>query len=72
MSYEVAQQVLDKLALATELFTAGYMGTAFTLYAWKRAAEPVKVPFATPLHLPQATAPELIERVSKSMSTDAN
>jgi len=70
MSYEVAQQVLDKLALATELFTAGYMGTAFTLYAWKRTAEPAKVPFATPLSLSQPATPELIER-SKSIPADA-
>ncbi|MBM0742098.1 hypothetical protein JOY44_10770 [Phormidium sp. CLA17] len=66
MSYEVAQQVLDKLALATELFTAGYMGTAFTLYAWKRTAEPTKVPLATPLSLPQAAVLEPIERASEN------
>ncbi len=71
MSYEVAQQVLDQLAIATQLFTAGYMGTAFTVYAWKRSAEPVKVPFSTPLSLPQATALEAIERTSESLPTQA-
>lgn len=71
MSYEVAQQVLNQLALATELFTAGYIGIAFTLYAWKRTAEPVKVPLATPLSLPQATAPEAVERSQPSKLANA-
>ncbi len=71
MSYEAAQQVLDQLAIATQLFTAGYTGIAFTLYAWKRAAEPVQVPLATPLFLPQAVTLEPIERASKSMPADA-
>ncbi|PZV16122.1 MAG: hypothetical protein DCF22_05990 [Leptolyngbya sp.] len=71
MSYEVAQQVLDKLALATELFTAGYVGIVFPLYAWKRSAETAKVPLATPLSLPQSAAPEPLERVPKLMPANA-
>jgi hypothetical protein len=71
MSYEVAQQVLNQLALATELFAAGYIGIAFTLYAWKRSAEPVKVPLAPPLLLPQATTPEVIERSQPSKPANA-
>jgi hypothetical protein len=70
MSYEVAQQVLDQLALATELFTAGYLGTTFTLYAWKRTAEPAKVPFAPPLSLPQPSIAEPLEQASKPKLSD--
>ncbi|MEX0268153.1 hypothetical protein AB3R30_03335 [Leptolyngbyaceae cyanobacterium UHCC 1019] len=72
MSYEVAQQVLNQLALGTELFIAGYIATAFTLYAWKRSAEPVKVPLATPLFLPPATTPEAIERSQSSKPANVN
>lgn len=58
MSYEVAQQILDQLAIATELFTIGYFGINFSIYAWKRSAFPVGEKLASPLSLPQATAPE--------------
>lgn len=58
MSYEVAQQILDQLAIATELFTVGYFGINFSIYAWKRSAFPSGEKLASPLTLPQATAPE--------------
>lgn len=58
MSYEVAQQVLDQLAIATELFTVGYIGINFSIYAWKRSAVPTGEKLASPLTLPEATAPE--------------
>jgi hypothetical protein len=58
MSYEVAQQILDQLAIATELFTVGYLGINFTIYAWKRSAFPAGEKLTSPLTLPQAAAPE--------------
>ncbi len=58
MSYEVAQQILDQLAIATELFTVGYLGINFTIYAWKRSAFPNTEKLASPLSLPQAVEPE--------------
>lgn len=58
MSYEVAQQILDQLAIATELFTVGYFGINFTIYAWKRSAFPTTEKLASPLSLPQATEAE--------------
>ena len=67
MSYEVAQSVLDQLAIATEIFTAGYVGVNFMLYSWKRlgeAPEPIAPP-QQPLALPEAVAtplPELREK----------
>ncbi|NJP11643.1 MAG: hypothetical protein HC866_21055, partial [Leptolyngbyaceae cyanobacterium RU_5_1] len=64
MSYEVAQQILDKLAIAIEIFAAGYVGISFTLYAWKRTASTEsqsQPPLAIPMALPQTTEPELVE-----------
>ncbi len=58
MSYEVAQQILDQLAIATELFTVGYLGINFTIYAWKRSAFPNTEKLASPLSLPQPAEPE--------------
>ncbi len=58
MSYEVAQQVLDQLAIATELFTVGYLGINFTIYAWKRSALSTAQKLTSPLSLPQTTAAE--------------
>jgi hypothetical protein len=58
MSYEVAQQVLDQLAIATELFTVGYVGINFSIYAWKRGAQSSGKKLASPLALPQVAAPE--------------
>lgn len=67
MSYEVAQSVLDQLAIATEIFTAGYIGVNFVLYSWKRLGEtPAAIaPTQPPLALPEAVAtplPELKEK----------
>lgn len=66
MSYEVAQHVLDQLAIATEIFTAGYVSVNFVLYTWKRLGEePARVTTpAQPLALPEAQPtplPELTE-----------
>jgi hypothetical protein len=58
MSYEVAQQVLDQLMVATELFTVGYVGVNFSIYAWKRSAQPAGEKLASPLSLPQTKTPE--------------
>ncbi len=58
MSYEVAQQILDQLAIATELFTVGYIGINFSIYAWKRSATPAGEKLASPLTLPEVAAPE--------------